>query len=178
MSRTVKQDHANDSEAKASAIALLDAADDLGIPAGRIRTVTEGSRVGFSAPTEVYEESGLTGGQAAPDDPAFDPAGPNAGDLPEITAHFSVVVNGSSQQVYATVEPVPGDAQRVVSVIVNLSEPFDMMTGSTSVMVYSTNSPFASSSVELRDVETQSSVDSPISGAGGTALTLTLQPVA
>lgn len=164
----------SDSDAAAKATALLTAADTLNVPLDRVKTVSAGARVGFSAPNAVYTEAALTGGVPAADEPD-DPAGPG---LPVITAHISVIMNGGAQQVYATVDPVPGDTQRVVSFLFSQTQPFDMMTGSTSVMVYATNSPFASSTVQLTDVETQSSVNSPISGAAGTTLTLTLQPVA
>lgn len=92
MSRTVTAT-TSDSAAAAAAVALLDAADTLDVPVDRIKTVTSGPRVAFSAPTAVYTESGLTGGTSAPDDQDDGGAG-GSGWTGEITAMITSVYLG------------------------------------------------------------------------------------
>lgn len=88
MTRTVKTS-SSDADAAAAATALLAAADTLDVPLDRVKTVSTGTRVGFSAPTEVYAESGLTGGVVAPMDRDDPPPPPPDSVIATVTFHYT-----------------------------------------------------------------------------------------
>lgn len=109
----------SDSDAATRAGALLAAATTLDVPVERVRTVSHGARVAYSAPTEVYTEAALTGGVPAVDD--FDDPPPD-----NVTATVTFHYTGTGWTIDADLTAgIPGRAVQLAAA----GQEFPLTTG-------------------------------------------------